>query len=937
MLIYGPGVLTALDNGQPVAPLATQANQVGPGFASVTIMNESPWGFAFVNASSGSYPITPWSVAIIPVSPGDSWQIQPQDPLFLDGNYVMPPGVANEQTQLVAQFSQNPSVYSIRQLFTMTVAEISGTTQVTVDTTGGPVDVSGTVDIGNTPSVTVSSGTVDIGNTPSVTVDTSGGAVDVQGTVSIGNTPAVTINTASGPVDITGPVTVSGSLTSITDPVSVSGTVAVEGVAGGTTIGIAGTVDIGNTPSVTVDTSGGAVDVQGTVSIGPGASVTVEPGSSPIDISGNVGISGTPNVAITSGTVDIGNSPSVTVTSGTVDAVIQGPLEVSNSNIQLEVSDIVALVSQWTTLVNLAPGANTTIYAANYRNGFAFIDQLVMLIQAPNNDIQNLGVEIVDIYVSDQAGNGASLGMQGASFNFAAPTLYTSGGAIYYQATYEGNLGAGIFAGGQIGIQLTNNGSATIAETLTISCYGHVVTQDVNVSNTPSVTVASGTVDISGTPNVAITSGTVDIGNTPAVTINSGTVDIGNTPSVTVASGTVDIGNTPSVTVDTSGGAVDVSGTVDIGNTPSVTVSSGTVDIGNTPAVTINTSGGAVDVTGSVTISGTPTVSISGTPTVDINSGTVDIGSGNITVVGGQGGGINVSTQTPPQPLGQVVTPSTGGFYASLTVILPAGTTGLRVAVYDEAALKYTLQEVSAVGNVTGNQKFQGNYINMELTHGADFDTTVAGDYETYTVKLGFLNTPPSSYVCGEVFALFGGEVVSVVNAIEDPLFVLGPQAGQISQGGTNLVQVDQIVAGQWAAQMTGGGSTAPAWPDQAVIGLQGSTHLSVQVRTEAPQFVKKLGFNISAGAYAELVPGVAGQSIRLRKVTINASVSGIVEIDLTSSNSTNNSFAAFYAMPSTLANSHDFEGWALPLGASLWLWASGAGTIIGVINYDQY
>ena len=147
MLIYGSGVLTSLENGQPVAPPESSSNQVGPGFASVTIMNESPWGLSFVDANTGSYPITPWAVATIPVSPGDSWHITPQQPLFISGNYLMPPGVSNSQAQVVAQFSRNATAYTIRELFTISATEITGTTQVSVDTSGGPVDVSGTVNV----------------------------------------------------------------------------------------------------------------------------------------------------------------------------------------------------------------------------------------------------------------------------------------------------------------------------------------------------------------------------------------------------------------------------------------------------------------------------------------------------------------------------------------------------------------------------------------------------------------------------------------------------------------------------------------------------------------------------------------------------------------------------------------------------------------------
>ena len=88
-------------------------------------------------------------------------------------------------------------------------AQIVNTPAVTVDTSGGPVDVSatGTVDVANisstvtvegvsggtaigvTGSVTVDSGTIDIGNTPAVTVDS--GSIDI-------NSGTIDIQTAAG-------------------------------------------------------------------------------------------------------------------------------------------------------------------------------------------------------------------------------------------------------------------------------------------------------------------------------------------------------------------------------------------------------------------------------------------------------------------------------------------------------------------------------------------------------------------------------------------------------------------------------------------------------------------------------------------------------------------------------------------------------------------
>ena len=91
--------------------------QVGPGFASASIINESPWRFDFINANSGSYPVTPWATATVPVSPGDSWYLSPVSALVTGNNYIIPPGVTT--MQVVVQYSTRASVYSIRELFTV--------------------------------------------------------------------------------------------------------------------------------------------------------------------------------------------------------------------------------------------------------------------------------------------------------------------------------------------------------------------------------------------------------------------------------------------------------------------------------------------------------------------------------------------------------------------------------------------------------------------------------------------------------------------------------------------------------------------------------------------------------------------------------------------------------------------------------------------------
>ena len=109
--------------------------------------------------------------------------------------------------------------------------EVTVTGDMTATITG-PVDVTGsTVSLASGSTIAVSSGTVDIGNTPAVTI-TSGSVGISSGTVDIGNTPTVNI-AASQVVQVTNEP--SGQLT-------VAGTVDAT-VAGNVTID-AGTVDV---------------------------------------------------------------------------------------------------------------------------------------------------------------------------------------------------------------------------------------------------------------------------------------------------------------------------------------------------------------------------------------------------------------------------------------------------------------------------------------------------------------------------------------------------------------------------------------------------------------------------------------------------------------------------------------------------------------------
>jgi hypothetical protein len=137
----------------------------------------------------------------------------------------------------------------------------------------------------------------------------------------------------------------------------------------------------------------------------------------------------------------------------------------------------------------------------------------------------------------------------------------------------------------------------------------------------------------------------INIANTPAVSVASGTVNIGNSPSVSIL-GTVTIGGTPTVLI---GGtpAVTISGT------PTVILGAGTASIGSISAI-----GSTVTVAGTINIGNTPAVTISGTPNVNIASGSVNIsGTPNVNI---QSQSVQVSTNQPQKLLSSGVLGANG-------------------------------------------------------------------------------------------------------------------------------------------------------------------------------------------------------------------------------------------------------------------------------------
>ena len=175
------------------------------------------------------------------------------------------------------------------------------------------VGVSGTVavEFPEAQEVTITAGsTVDIGNTPAVTIQSGSVEATISGTVAVEFPAAQEVTIESGTVSIEGTVTVDASgtvaVSSIAETVSttVTNSVSVE-TAAGSSVTVAGEVSIGNTPAVTIESG----SVEATISGTP--AVTIESGT----VQAN--ITGTPTIALEAGS-------EIEITNSTLDVVGAG-------------------------------------------------------------------------------------------------------------------------------------------------------------------------------------------------------------------------------------------------------------------------------------------------------------------------------------------------------------------------------------------------------------------------------------------------------------------------------------------------------------------------------------------------------------------------------------------------------------------------------------
>ena len=497
---------------------------------------------------------------------------------------------------------------------------------------------------------------------------------------------------------------------------------------------------------------------------------------------------------------------------------------------------------------------------------------------------------------------------------------------------------------GSAPIQISGNITGTITGTVdaNITNASLDVTGTVSIGNTPAVTVdtsggpvsISGDVTVSGSVNATITNasiavtGTVDVGTLTSITDPisvSGTVNVQGVSGGTAIgiAGTVDIGNTPSVTIDTSGGPVSISGDVTVSGSVNATITNASIAVTGTVSADITNS--SLTVTGSVS--------------ADITNSQLDI-TGPVSISAGQNG-VNVSTDSPPVLWKTLVSTLNATSIAGGSNT-PTNALAFEISV-DGPNLNTVASGLQYTLSVTNS--YTGEVVAQSPQLPTDQGTTlyVIATPEMVTNGLEWL-----LQLVGGHFSLGGEQVGSVgyylspnvifpSNTVDQPLYDRGPIAQGLAGAGSALVDVDQVVSGQWAAQVAGGGSTYPAWPDVAVMGTAGASKQALKTSPEAPQLNIVVNTTLASGGSVTLIPSIAGESIRLRRMQLQTSTNN--QIVLRSVAGGGELFWVGTPGAGGSTPDLDFEGWALPPNIPLVLQnVGGSGvSITGRITADQY
>ena len=297
---------------------------------------------------------------------------------------------------------------------------------------------------------------------------------------------------------------------------------------------------------------------------------------------------------------------------------------------------------------------------------------------------------------------------------------------------------------------------------------------DVNVQNTPAVTVESGTIDVGTLPDVTIANATLNV---------SGTVDVGTLPDVNLASGTTVDATITNATLNVTGS------TVDLASGTTIDLASGTsVDANITNAtLTVETSGTTdVNVTNA-------TVPVSGSITASID-GPVAVGSGTIYIVN-PFTGESLPSPTTSTTTGNATLSATDYNLVSWDAVpLPAGSAGN--LVYDSNLTNaiasvgptWTPQNGATIG--TGNGDF--NVLNPG-TDSAEWVLYGTGAAEP-SALIGF-SSAVIDVIPGETYSV--SALLDATNATAGSIYLhvmtpdLATQIGYMSQnaGGSSVQQ----------------------------------------------------------------------------------------------------------------------------------------------------
>ena len=294
---------------------------------------------------------------------------------------------------------------------------------------------------------------------------------------------------------------------------------------------------------------------------------------------------------------------------------------------------------------------------------------------------------------------------------------------------------------------------------------------DVNVQNTPAVTVESGTIDVGTLPDVTIANATLNV---------SGTVDVGTLPDVNLASGTTVDATITNATLNVTGSTVDLASgttidlasgtsvdanitnatlTVETSGTTDVNVTNATLDASISGPVTIetasgtpidaNVSGSLTSITDPVSVTGPVTVEgVSGGTTIGV-AGTVDANITNATLTVETSGTTDVNVTNATVPVSGSITASIDGPVAvssgTIYIVnpftgesLPSPTTSTTTGNATLSSTDYNLVSWTAVplpAGSPGNLVYDSNLENAIAAVGPTWDTsgvsigTANGDY----------------------------------------------------------------------------------------------------------------------------------------------------------------------------------------------------------------